>query len=121
GLAHEHGAVGDADEIHRVGQRRRIHEVGPGLAGQPVVPADVGLAQRQRVGVGRGLVADQGVVAAAEHVGLDVGLDLVAAVGNGVGGDVRARRLRVVGGVRVAATGTRAAYRNRAGQVDQSA
>src|SRR5690606_41544739 len=55
------------------------------LAGQPVVPAHVGLAQGDRVGVGGDLVAGQRVAAAAEEVHLDVAPELVAAVGDVVG------------------------------------
>ncbi len=121
GLAHEDGAVGGTDEVDRVRQRAGVHEVGPGLAGQPVVPGDVGMAQGHRVGVGRGLVAGQRVVAAAEEVRFDVTLELVAVVGDVIGAEPETRELGVEVGVGIAAVRVRARHRNGAGHVEQAA
>ncbi|KAG1196552.1 hypothetical protein G6F35_012961 [Rhizopus arrhizus] len=97
GLAHEDHAVGGADEVDRFRQRGGVHEVGPGLAGQPVVPVHVGVAQGHAIGVGGGLVAQR----IAEEVHLEERAGLVAGLAHVVDAQVEARELGV--GVEVGA------------------
>ncbi|KAG1407161.1 hypothetical protein G6F59_012333 [Rhizopus arrhizus] len=97
GLAHEDHAVGGADEVDRFRQRGGVHEVGPGLAGQQVVPVHVGVAQGHAIGVGGGLVAQR----IAEEVHLEERAGLVAGLAHVVDAQVEARELGV--GVEVGA------------------
>src|SRR5690606_21526716 len=86
--------------------------------GQPVVPAHEGVAQRDAVGIGGHLVAEVRR-AAAVHVGLDVGAELVAALGGVVGGEPEPRERGVHVGVGIGVgLGAVGGHRDRAGHVE---
>ncbi|MNT02514.1 hypothetical protein D3C72_1370150 [compost metagenome] len=119
GLAHEDHTVGGADEVDRFRQRRRIHEVRPGLAGHPVVPVHVRMAQGHAIGVGGGLVAQR----IAEEIHLEERAGLVARLADVVDAQVEARELGVgvVVHVRALATAPGTGHRGLARQVQRAA
>ncbi len=119
GLAHEDHAVGGADEVDRFRQCGRVHEVGPGLAGQPVVPVHVGVAQGHAVGIGGSLVAQR----VAEEVHLEERTGLVARFADVVDAQVEARELGmgVEIGARALAAAAGAFHRGLAREVQRTA